>query len=257
MIYLYAITDHFTTEGRGQRAESVYLPSALYALPSALHGLLDAPVRLLPCDGFAAAVSELSHTIPATPAHVWRHEHVIEACMADAVLPVRFGTIYGNEARLREALVPHAAAFRADLDRVRGCVELGLRVMRKDAGRGMRDANFSSSRIPHPLSLTSGTAYLRARLEAAKRERQAIAEAEAIAEQLHAALAHVAVAHLHRPLAGSRQLLTAAYLVERQHVSAFRDAVTAHALEQPMLRLLLTGPWPPYHFVSAGDQTPR
>ena len=46
----------------------------------------------------------------------------------------------------------------------------------------------------------------------------------------------------------SRDLLRAAYLVDRDGSAGFAAAVATHQRAHPHLRLLCTGPWPPYSF---------
>ena len=88
-------------------------------------------------------------------------EAVAEVLMADrAVLPVRFGTVLSNEAAVQDVLAAHYADFVASLDRVRGRVELGLRVLWNSEFRNPK------SEI---RNLNSGRAYLMARLEEERR----------------------------------------------------------------------------------------
>jgi hypothetical protein len=44
-------------------------------------------------------------------------------------------------------------------------------------------------------------------------------------------------------------LMVAAYLVPRDRTESFRTRVQELGAAHPTLRLLCTGPWPPYHFV--------
>jgi len=63
-------------------------------------------------------------------------------------------------------------------------------------------------------------------------------------------LAKLAVESIQQMLITPGLLLTAAYLVERNQVAAFRQAVEALSAAYPALRFLCTGPWPPYSFVT-------
>ena len=44
-------------------------------------------------------------------------------------------------------------------------------------------------------------------------------------------------------------VLSAAYLVERELWEEFADAVEAEQEQHPVVKVELTGPWPPYDFV--------
>jgi hypothetical protein len=88
-----------------------------------------------------------------------------------------------------------------------------------------------------------------ARLLEERQRREERQHAERIAEQLHAPLAAMAVSDTRRVLVTPQLLLTAAYLVPRDRTEAFRHRVDALGASHPDLRVLCTGPWPPYHFV--------
>jgi hypothetical protein len=44
-------------------------------------------------------------------------------------------------------------------------------------------------------------------------------------------------------------VLTAAYLVERELWSEFAESVSDEGEKHPVVKIELTGPWPPYDFV--------
>ncbi|MBC8248956.1 MAG: GvpL/GvpF family gas vesicle protein [Anaerolineales bacterium] len=201
-----------------------------------------------------AVVSPLATTkVPPTGDNVWRHEAIVEALMTDrAVLPVRFGTVLADEAAVQATLAAHYTDFVANLERVRGRVELGLRVLWEiaDSEWQIADSSHQPSAISHQLSAISGRAYLMARLEEERQRRAWRQRAEALAEEIHAPLARLAGESTRQVLITPRLLLTAAYLVERDRVATFRQEVEALSATYPALRFLCTGPWPTYNFVS-------
>jgi hypothetical protein len=230
-MYLYAITDQ----------PEVPVPAG--------PGLEGASPLSLAYRDITAVVSPLTTVeVPPTEDNLWRHEAVVEALMADrAVLPVRFGTVLSNEAAVQDVLAAHYADFVASLDRVRGRVELGLRVLWDD-----------NAPPPQPSPTCGGgsergcgRAYLMARLEEEHQARAWRERAEALAEELHASLAQLAAESTQQALTTPRLLLTAAYLVERDRVTVFRQEVEALSTAYPAMRFLCTGPWPPYSFVTA------
>jgi len=241
MIYLYAITDQPETP----------VPVEL--------GLEGAPLLSLPYRDIAAVASNLSTTnVSLTEATLWRHEAIVEALMADrAVLPVRFGTVLTDEAAVQAVLAAHYADFVASLQRVRGRVELGLRVLWISDFRvpiaDCRSPNHKSKIENRKSKIGNGQAYLLARLEE-ERQRQAWRQrAEALAEEIHAPLVRLAAESTRQVLITPRLLLTAAYLVEQHQVAAFRCQVEALSAAYPELRFLCTGPWPAYNFVTVNE----
>jgi Gas vesicle synthesis protein GvpL/GvpF len=150
-----------------------------------------------------------------------------------AVLPLRFGTQLLSEEQLAAALAQRGEELSQALDHVRGRVEVGLRVIPEDIKE-------KSSRA----SAFSGREMLLARVQEQQRTMR-------VARQLHAPLAGLAAAstvHDHpRPPA----ILVASYLVDDEQVAAFRGQADQLAAGQDAMRVLVTGPWPPYSFATA------
>jgi hypothetical protein len=206
VIELYAITDEFGPE----------LPNV-------------APLRAVATGRLAAVVA------PATGAEVsaealWRHEEVVEALMRDRdLLPVRYGTRFDDEQAVAEAVDSRRGELSAALERVRGAVELALRVHTTEL------ATDSVSRD------VSGAEYLRAKARDAAMHEHAV-------RRVHEPLSGLARASVQRPGRTPPELLRAAYLVDRDGLEHFAPRIARLQETQPQLRLLCTGPWPPYSF---------
>ena len=228
MIYLYAITDD---------PEVTTLPES---------GIGGASLLTCAYRDVAAVISPMvSAEIEPTADNVWRHEEIVEALMAEsAVLPVRFGTVLADRTAVQATLAVHYSRFVTNLDRVRGRVELGLRVLWDDDG-------CPTDKDDGGRMADSGRAYLMARVEKEHQVQASRQRGEALAAELDARLADLAVQSTHRALVTPRLLLTAAYLVEQDQVVPFQQRVRALGAAYPALRFLCTGPWPPYSFVGA------
>jgi hypothetical protein len=101
-----------------------------------------------------------------------------------------------------------------------------------------------------------GTEYLYRRLRNERRQAGLRAAGEQLAQKVEARFRSLAVENWMRRLQTDRLLLSGAYLVERDRVEAFREGVAKAREECSSLSFLLTGPWPPYHFVNgAHDET--
>ena len=225
MLYVYALVDARpvppTPEGEG-------------------HG--DAALCVVARGAVAAVCSRHERIeVPVEPAHLWRHEHVAERLMEHhAVLPVRFGTTVADEDALAALLDEREAEFRRAFERVRGRVELAVRVLWTPP---------EPEREPEPA--TDGTGPGRASLLGRLAAREA---ASSLAESIHAGLAARAAEARCDVSATPRLLLSAAYLVERDEVDAFLAAVDEATRRHPEVELLCTGPWPAHTFAqSAGE----
>jgi hypothetical protein len=182
----------------------------------------DPPLRAVRCDGLTAlcAPAEPPEREP-TPDALWRHEEVVEALMEERdLLPVRFGTLVSDEDAAARAVAERRDELAARLDRVRGAVELAVRVRPRE-----RDE------APVP---STGVDYMRAKARRVE-----------AAGLLHEPLDFLARASVVQP--GS-ELLRAAYLVDREAVDGFVSLVERLQTAHPQLDLICTGPWPPYSF---------
>ena len=208
MIELYAITDH----------PAPPLPDV-------------APLQIVALDGLAAVYSAASKR-DASPEALWRHEKVVEALMEDRdLLPVRYGTQLEDAAAAMRAVDARRDELAASLDRVRGAVELSLRVVAAEA---------TPPGEPQGAPAT-GAEHLRAKAQATAGREDAI-------RTLHDPLAALARASTTSTPRGEQELLRAAYLVDRDVVERFVASVARLQQANPGLRLLCTGPWPPYSF---------
>ena len=87
----------------------------------------------------------------------------------------------------------------------------------------------------------TGKEYLLGRADALANQRDAL---RAIHEPLAAA---ARAAALRQPNASS-EVIRAAYLLDRAAVPGFAERVAQLQADTPALRLVCTGPWPPYSF---------
>jgi hypothetical protein len=192
-----------------------------------------APLREIAADGLAAVCAPAAEREDVTPDALWRHEGVVEALMADRdLLPVRFGTRLDDDAAAARVLGERHAELAAALARVRGAVELSLRVA---AAGGDSSATMRSQQAP------DGAAYLRARARTDRARELALA-------QVHEPLAELARAVVQHPARGPSELLRAAYLIDRRDVDGFTRLVARLQDADATFQLLCTGPWPPYSF---------
>jgi hypothetical protein len=213
----------------------------LYAIAEELDGLPEvrgvdgAPLARRSVEGLDLVVSEHgSAELDASQEAVLAHARVVEGLVerSAALLPARFGRGFRDEDALREAITGRVGSLREALAQVRGCVEVGVRVLAPEA--------------EPPAAAESGRAYMEARL--ARND-----EAERLARELHEPLAALARAATRTVGATPRLLLSGAYLVEPGALDAFRRRVSELEAAHPELSFVTTGPWPPYSFAPGGD----
>ncbi len=172
------------------------------------------------------------------PDALWAHERVVERLMADrTVLPLRFGSTVSDEDAVRRLLREREAAFVAMLERLRGRVELGIRVVQ--IAPVAAHAAVAVEAGPPP----TGRDYLLAKLQNGRRVVD-------LSSGIDSPLSRLAVATRQQALRATDEVLRGAYLVERPAVAHFRVAVERLQRAHTELAILCTGPWPPYSFVN-------
>lgn len=208
-------------------------------------------VTLQPCllGDITLAVGEVANAPSHSFSALCEHEAAVEALAAmRPILPFRFGTVVADLHPVAVAAKSRLTAILANLDRVSGCVELGLsaRLAAPEAERqDQRDRSAAAE---------TGRAYL----EWLRREAEA---RSAGAQQLQAAVADLdrrllELSRCRRRLPSDRpdRLWRTAYLVPWNAMPTFQVEVAAaeRAVARETagrLSLLASGPWPPYSFV--------
>lgn len=204
------------------------------AVPAA-PGMCGVPTTVLECGELAAVVSEHEELdLAPTESSLWEHESVLEALMEEGpVLPVRFGVTFANPEAVRRELRSRHDALVGALERVRGRVEVGVRVLEQPSTFPFRGRGGSTTGGP-------GERYLRERLE---RRRCA----NRLAARVRRELLPLAVEERSGRALAPGTLFASSYLVDASQVEAFR--ARAEGLQRRSGgAVVCTGPWPPYNF---------
>jgi hypothetical protein len=187
------------------------------------------------------------------------HQRVIDvAARHGPVLPMRLATVYHGDEGVAALTARSADDFRSMLGRIGHRKEWGVKAYVAESRVPERSpAGVGAPAGPRAGSgAGSGVAYLRRRRDQLAASGAARQEAAASVQAIHSELSAYAVGtRLHPPqapqLSGEKavMLLNAAYLVDETRGTDFAAAVTAAGACHPAVRLVLTGPWPPYSFV--------
>jgi hypothetical protein len=226
-----------------------------WALAPDVPGLDGTPVYLIPWRNLAAVVGHAPlGGFAADQANAARHGAVVELVMQGGpILPMRFGTVLGERQRVITMLEEHSQAFEEALRRLRGRVEMGLKVLWETDG-------CTSGKRGEPVNLSTGpgSRYLLRRLEEERRAEAIRGRGETLIQAIQATLRPLANEWTLQRFPTPRLLLSAAYLIPGDRLQAFRVGVKRLGERSSRLRFLLTGPWPPYHFVNgAGNDSGR
>lgn len=212
--YLYAIADQLPVSWRP--------PEASVGGPIVLRSLGD--LAVLTCALGLPPVAN-ARTLAL------HHDVVATALDADAVLPFRFGTIVAT-GDLDGWLDAHAPVVRATLERLRGCVEMSVKLLRLHCGHSIeRTCRECTDGAPGVVQL---------------RELAELLVAQAAMERWR-----------YRSPAGSGNVAAAvAFLVPRSEIDAFLTRIAPIASRAAGIAVVPTGPWPAYSFVPVFDRFP-
>jgi hypothetical protein len=218
-----------------------------------IRGIAGAKVRLLHCSEIAAVVSEFDgEHVAITRESVLAHDRVVRSVLAETTpLPFRFGTVVDEE-QLQSYLNSHHVALKAQLERVRGCVEMSVKVtwnleaVRQEAARdeAQDETNGEMSRMVKG----SGTAFLVAKRREILGEEVLKERAASVAAWL-AKCVGASVREAQVSVQPMKSLVvSAAHLVERERLEEYRSALRRARMERSELHFLTSGAWPPYSF---------
>ena len=182
------------------------------------------------------------------------HHAVLEAVAERGpVVPMRLATLFASDAGVTGTLRERADDFRGSLSLIAARSEWGVKAYAAKPADPVADPGLPAT--------GPGAAYLQRRRAQLTASKDARAEALASARTVYAELGRFAVAsRLYPPqapdLAGqpAPMVLNAAYLVANERAGEFSAAVADLTARHRFVQLALTGPWPAYSFVGAGDE---
>lgn len=188
-----------------------------------------------------ASCADLSPDVPRLLAYAT----VIESFnRARSVIPMRFGCRFANLAEVNCLLEREHRRYEDLLREVEGRVEMSVLVM-----TGAMAAPVSDN--PRPLAGGPGISYLETRRRYYTLRQQEEHWAEEITDGLCKRVQGRFARHTRSAVSGeNRNCFSIHFLVPRDGVGAFADALcVAGGAAETSLRI--TGPWPPYNFVSS------
>jgi hypothetical protein len=250
----------------------VYLYAVLAEpIADAVTGIEGQPLRWIVGSGLAAAVSDvpsrdfeeepLNRHVrdmgwlgPRAVAHQEVNSRLFEA--SDASLPLAFGSVFRDDARVQQLLSDESATLSAHLAKVRGCAEwvVAMHQLREPDAEDVVAASprLRSLREQLAASPPGRSHLLRRQIVSMTRDESRRIRAQAVNSVLDT-LDRVAVDVYKEPMPSDtveRPLLRASVLVRRDAEAGFVDELDRlrRRWPEPTYRLLLTGPWPAYRF---------
>ena len=203
----------------------------------------DPGIHVVTGHGLAAIVSQVEESTRGPGiCSLLAFEKVVEAIAArQTVVPMRYGCLMESEEQVVQLLEDHRQEYEALLIRLRDMAEMGIRLL-------------WPASVPPLLSFpkSPGAAYLASLRNRYQQDTPAEQET-LLADRIVAALARW-FAEQRREMSSSHQgrLLSLSFLMQKVHVDEFREAVRNVSTPRGV-KLLMSGPWPPYNFVAPAD----
>ncbi len=234
--YAYCITEQQTlTNGTRTRRP---------ALLEGIQGVNGAAVLSYPSGEFSVVVSEYERNGEQLgEKSVLEHARVVSVCFrTGTVLPFRFGTIFDTDDALRQAVRANRRAFGQSVARLRGKAEMHLKVLVRDGV--LRDA-VADVVLPD----TVGGEYLIKLREKASKDRERQTKARALSVQVHKLFNPLEEEISCKRVDSNGMLIDIAHLIDSKSVEKYQNRYSSAAKQLKNCELLISGPWPPYHFL--------
>jgi hypothetical protein len=207
-----------------------------------LHGINGAPVSAFPSGDFAVIVS------PYTPGQlghqaVLEHARVVSGCFDHTtVLPFRFGTVFDTDEAVRRAVRSNRKQFLASVDRLRGKAEMHVKLVVKDGY--IREA-IDDVRLPE----TAGSEYLTCLREKAAKYRERQSKARILSVQVNRLLHPLQEEVSCRKIETGGMMIDIAHLIDHKQLEKYQNKFNLAAPQFKDCEIVMSGPWPPYHFL--------
>lgn len=210
------------------------------------------PARVLPAgDKLSAVVGDVEGELRAKRRDVLAHQEILQAlCDSGPTLPMRFGIVAEDDTAVAEEIAAKAEVYTAVLQRVRGHVEMNVKVAhREDVVLGQILAEDKEIRnLAASLREDAGQGQAEqvrfGELVAGRLEQREGEDADAILGYL------LPFATEHSP--GPRVdgcFFNCSFLVPKEKLAEFQDAVTRlTTLVEEVAEVRAQGPLPPYSF---------
>jgi len=234
--YAYCLTEHLTLSN-GTRTRRPFVVDGVA-------GVKGATVLSYPSGEFSVIVSEYERNGSALDEKaVLEHARVVSVCFrTSTVLPFRFGTIFDSDEALRQAVRVNRRAFGQSVARLRGKAEMHLKLV-------VRDGSLRDAMIDVELPDTVGGEYLSKLREKASKERERQTKARALSVQVHKLFNPLEEEVSCKKVDSEGMLIDIAHLIDSKSVEKYQNRYNSAAKQLKNCELVISGPWPPYHFL--------
>ena len=241
----------------------------LYAIAHKFNPSLDPPVGIenqgvyqINCNAFALIVSPTLTTkeITLSKEAIYGHEKIVEFYHGHMdLLPVRFNTVFDNEAVLISTLKPYSLEIETNLAKVSDCIEMGVKALVKDQkdviARSASDEAISNrNEIASPSARndvnSKAKKYILDKFSVYKEAFCLQEKYKSQGKTIYNLLEECSRQGIKLPIAANSHLiLNSVFLVQKKSLNNFKTKFQTIKQDFADFAFLLSGPWPTYSFV--------
>lgn len=170
------------------------------------------------------------------------HENVIlEVMKKYTALPLSFSTISKSKLDIVELLKKYYCQFKANLMRIAGKVELGVKVFYK--------LDFEKEDKADKINCKNGKEYMKIRYDRYLNRKKQTDSILTDLDKIHDILKLLSCETYSSNPLKNNLVFNGAYLVNSERVKEFFNVIREEEKKYPTYKIIYSGPWSPYHFV--------
>jgi len=220
-----------------------------------MKGISGADLSVIFFDEIAAVVSDIKNAnIITDKTNAVEYAKVIENLSQQfTLLPVRYGSIMESSELVQNMLKKNYSKFHENLEKVENKVEFGLKVfcdskkIKEELVTKLELDLVPKSIQKHKTSIY--TEYIDKKLKEHQLEKLLLEYVDTIIQDITSRLSKMNPIHKFKKMESESKIIDAVFLIKKSKQEDLITTVKDLQNKHTGLRLMLTGPWPPYNFV--------
>lgn len=216
-------------------------------------GIDESTIYTMEYKDIQAVVSNVQYKVyDASFENIEIHENIVKELMNDcSVLPFNYGNVLKNKNDLYEFLKGTYLGIRKNLIKVKGKIEVGLKIFIKNEYLNDEIENQSIKKMKKQIMTMSGEQAMSYQVELGKMVKKALEQKQHELEiKIFKNLKQYSAHAKSNDCNTVNMVLNAAFLIEKDKLDLFTEKL--NELTPPYdekYTIKFTGPWPPYNFI--------
>src|SRR5262245_38063809 len=225
-------------------------------------GIQDSEIHLIERSGIVVIAGDAAKCPDPSAENVVAHNRVVDSVLrVTTPIPCRFGTLL-SPADLACYIDTNKPSVTKLLERLRGCVEMSLRLSHNDGARREDGAGEACSQGEQEIQGRStrmmstrgpGAQFLEQKLRRVVRQEIAERQVRATLDWVHSRFGQLPKDRVFRLRPEANPFAEIAHLIDRADLDHYNELARIATTGRGDLRLSTSGPWAPYSFTVIGD----